>query len=144
MHNHLVALGHNAGDEVWIDMACILLAHARSGDFGARIGGDAFVIAITARQLVNDLEHMSRGLIGAVSQLMTIRTNPLRPLRLPRQVSRRSMPTWPSTRSSEASGPDPRHCPHDGGKETGYPGGLPRARVSYPVGLDQRICCHAA
>ncbi|WP_299783016.1 EAL domain-containing protein [uncultured Roseobacter sp.] len=70
------SLGHKAGDDVLIEVARILLAHARSDDLVARIGGDEFVIVVKAPKSMDDLEHLGDRLVTAISQPMSIEGTP--------------------------------------------------------------------
>lgn len=66
------SLGHKAGDDVLIEVAQILLAHARSDDLVARIGGDEFVIVVKSPKSLEDLEHLGTRLIYAISEPMVL------------------------------------------------------------------------
>ncbi|WP_299965428.1 EAL domain-containing protein [uncultured Roseobacter sp.] len=66
------SLGHKAGDEVLVEVARVLLSHARTDDLAARIGGDEFVIVIRAPQSIDAIEQLGNRLIDAISQPMQL------------------------------------------------------------------------
>ncbi|WP_458322543.1 putative bifunctional diguanylate cyclase/phosphodiesterase [Roseobacter sp. A03A-229] len=66
------SLGHKAGDDVLVEVARLLLTHARADDLVARIGGDEFVIVVKSPRSVEDLEQLGHRLVEAISQPMMI------------------------------------------------------------------------
>lgn len=65
-------LGHKTGDDVLVEVARLLLAHARSDDLVARIGGDEFVIVVKSPKSVEDLEHLGNRLVIAINHPMVV------------------------------------------------------------------------
>ncbi|WP_299671071.1 GGDEF and EAL domain-containing protein [uncultured Roseobacter sp.] len=66
------SLGHKAGDDVLVEVARLLLRHARTSDLVARIGGDEFVIVVKSPRSVEDVEQLGHRLVVAISQPMMI------------------------------------------------------------------------
>ncbi len=63
------ALGHAAGDELLKDIAAILQRSVRSSDVVARVGGDEFVIFLSAQTDESYLRLIADRLIGEVGLL---------------------------------------------------------------------------
>jgi len=60
--------GHAAGDQVIVAIAKRLVDHVRSDDTVARVGGDEFVIALSAVHSMADLEHLAEKLQAAAAE----------------------------------------------------------------------------
>jgi diguanylate cyclase (GGDEF)-like protein len=61
-------LGHDAGDQVLIEVARRLQATVRNGDFVARLGGDEFAILLSGQSAVDTLGAFADRVLAAVSQ----------------------------------------------------------------------------
>lgn len=67
------SLGHDAGDELLVEIASRLEVSIRSGDTVARLGGDEFVVLITQAAKVEDLDPILSRLIDTVSEEIEIK-----------------------------------------------------------------------
>ncbi|GAB6068933.1 hypothetical protein JCM30760_00300 [Thiomicrorhabdus hydrogeniphila] len=66
-------LGHDAGDEIVINVSKIMLAELRGYDIIARVGGDEFVIIINKYQNHIELSHIIERVLSSVSQDQFVR-----------------------------------------------------------------------
>jgi diguanylate cyclase (GGDEF)-like protein len=62
------SLGHDAGDILLVEIASRLRGGLRSSDVVARLGGDEFVVILEETADRDDVEHIARDLLSALSQ----------------------------------------------------------------------------
>jgi diguanylate cyclase (GGDEF)-like protein len=62
------SLGHEAGDDLLVEMADRLRQNLRSSDIVARLGGDEFVVILEHSSQRSDIEDIARKLLSAVSR----------------------------------------------------------------------------
>lgn len=68
-------LGHNAGDELLVEIALRLTNVTRSSDTVARLGGDEFVITLSDIKELNDIEHISQKILETLSKPVILKNN---------------------------------------------------------------------
>jgi len=66
-------LGHDAGDEIVINVSKIMLSELRGYDIIARVGGDEFVIIINKYQNHIELSHIIERVLSSISQDQFVR-----------------------------------------------------------------------
>jgi len=65
-------LGHNAGDELLIEVSKILQKSVRNNDFVARLAGDEFVILVDQITSKEDIERIGKNILSLMSEPITV------------------------------------------------------------------------
>ena len=68
-------LGHNAGDELLIEVAKILKRSVRKNDFVARLAGDEFVVLVDKISSKTDIEQIGKKILSAMNKPITVARN---------------------------------------------------------------------
>jgi diguanylate cyclase (GGDEF)-like protein/PAS domain S-box-containing protein len=72
-------LGHNAGDELVVAVAQVLVSRIRSTDFVARVGGDEFAILLPHAN-IDQAALVADGILNAVRDAALLNTSAVRPV----------------------------------------------------------------